>query len=237
MASWLMIPSASQDPATSGQAAAAPLPPSGSVIGDSRIYSGPRRYGWRRHAYPPPSSSAQPAPGQGSTARLSRWRGWRRASQGGSAAQPAAGDREEDSEDVPAGQSPPVVAVPALVDGVPSDGAGDSHSGGGAAGNAAGHTVAAGVSASQADLEAGDVQLVTRRAVEERSTPADALPSAVAAPQLRLLQRLPLQGTAPQAGGADSDSGVGIGQNVLVGRNAHIGIDVPENDSDSEAPR
>ncbi len=220
------LPFASQDPAIIGQAAAAPLPPSGSVIGDSRIYSGPRRYGWRRHAYPEPQPAAAQS-AQGSAARLSRWRGWRRASRGDSV-QATAGDPEDDSEDAsPAGQRPPVVAVPALVDGVPSDGANGSHSSGGAD-----------ASGSPADLEAGDVQLMAWRTAAEGGGSADALPDAEsAAPHHSHLQRLHLQRITSEAGAAGSDSCVRIGQDVSVGENVHIGIDVPEAVSDIEAPR
>ena len=212
-----------------GQAVAAPLPPSGSVIGDSRIYSGPRRYGWRRHAYPePPPAAAQSALGQqGWTARLGRWRGWRQASQG-ERAQAAAGDPEENSGDVSAGQSPPVVAVPALVDGVPSDGASDSRAGGG--GNA-------GVSLT--DLEAGDVQLMRwRTAAAEGSASTDTVPGAAsAAPHHRQMHRPHLQRGTSEAGAAGPGSGVRIGQDVSVGQNVHIGIDVSEAHSGVEAPR
>ena len=231
-------PSPSQDPALAGQATAAPLPPSGTVIGDSRIYSGPRRYGWRRHAYPdPPPAAGRPAPAQGPTgsARFGRWRGWRRASQGG-VAQAAAGAGGEDSDDVPArGQSPPVVAVPALVDGVPSDGASDSLSGGGAAGNAAGNTSSGDlVSISVTDPEAGDVQLMTRRPAEERGHTADALPDTEAAVSLRHLQWLRLQRVVSQPGPAGSDSAMRIGRDVIVGQHVHVAL--PEAGSDIEAP-
>ncbi len=221
-----VLPSASQDLAISGQAVVAPLPPSGSVIGDSRIYSGPRRYGWRRHAYPDPQPAAA-RPAQGSAARLSRWRGWQRASRG-DGEQSTAGDPEEGSDDVsPAGQSPPVVAVPALVDGVPSDGASNSVFAGDAD---------AGVSL--AGLEAGNVQLMAWRTAAEGGTTAEALVDAEAAASHHgQMQRLHLvQGTL-QAGTAGSDSVVMIGQNVSVGEHVHIGIDVPEAHSDVEAPR
>jgi hypothetical protein len=207
-----------------------PLPPSGSVIGDSRIYAGPHRYGWRRHALQSPDSPPAPAPTPAQRPAAGSVRGvrfWRRGlfrPRGRDAGSDAASQRPEGQgavAAVPGGG--PVVAVPALVEGLPSDGASGSMSGGSSSG-ALNPAVWAAPAAARGG---GDLQLTALRAAEEGTLRPGPDGSAVredGTAQLMQLQRLRLHRVPARAAGEGPASGLRVGSNVMVGNDVHVGI-------------
>ena len=203
------------------------LPPSGSVIGDSRIYAGPQRYGWRRHALQSPTlvapapPAAHPAPREARGVRFWR-RGLFRPRDGETGPRAAVQGPTVGAEAAAAVPGRPVVALPALVEGLPSDGASGSVSGGSSS-----DALTPDVWPAPAAALGGDVQLTALRAAEEGTLLPGRGGSAIGeddAARLRQLQRLRLHQLSAIIADGGSARGVRVGNNVVVGDHVHVGI-------------
>ena len=122
------------------------------------------------------------------------------------------------------------MAVPALVDGLPTDGASGSVSG-------SSSRDALNSDAGTAAVAGGDLQLTALRAAEEGRLQAGsdvATAGGEGTAQLRQFQRLRLYRMAATDVSGSTDGGVRVGSNVLVGDGVHVGIAV-DGESETDA--